>query len=370
MMMSGPGINGVAVHCLELCKYLVARGHKVLLLHRPGAWISLQPGLEGIALLPTSFSRTPRELIRTAQLVEAFGADVAHTHMSSAHSYGAIARLFSEIPVVATAHVAFFQLHWRLNHAVIAVSQEVADFHRHYNRVAARALRVIPGFIDTARFSPATASERQAARQRLGLPKDAFVVGSVGNLSYYKQPADLVRALAKIVTRHPDARLVLIGGEYGAGDAVRETARALGLTDNVVLTGHRSDVAELLAAFDVFALASSREAGPIAVLEAMTRRIPVVATRTGMLPDFVPHGEAGYIVEIGDTETLGDHLERLAEDPALAARLGAAAREHVERHFSLDAIAPQIEAVLAETAARRNRPPLGAIKRLLVGTAS
>jgi glycosyltransferase involved in cell wall biosynthesis len=366
MMMSGPGINGVAVHCLGLTRYLLERGHRVLLLHRPASWISLQPGLERAERLPTSFSRRPRELIRVARAVEAFGADVVHTHMSSAHSYGALARLFSAIPVVATAHVAFFQLHWPLNHAVIAISQDVADFHRRYNRVPARAIRVIPGFIDMHELDVVTPANRRAARARLGLPEDGFVVGSVGNLSYYKQPAELVRALAPVAARHAGARLVLIGGEYGAGDTVRDTARALGLADRVVIAGHRSDAIKLLAAMDVFALASSREAGPVAVLEAMARGLPVVATRTGMLPEFVPDGRAGFIIDVGDTDALGRHLSSLADDAALRMRLGAAARDHVQSHYSIDVVGPQIEAVLAQTAAIKNRPLLGAVRRLLV----
>ena len=86
MMISGHGVNGAVVHCLLLSRFLAVRGHSVLLMHQPVAWIARQPGLEQIELFATLFARAPRELVRTAQRMRVF--QPVDTHMSSAHSYG------------------------------------------------------------------------------------------------------------------------------------------------------------------------------------------------------------------------------------------------------------------------------------------
>src|SRR5262249_35958930 len=97
MMMSAREVNGAAVHCLLLTRYLANRGHNVLLLYRPGAWIGTQPGLDVVERCETSFARNLGELMGVNERLHAFGAEVIHTHVSSAHSYGAAARLFDTI---------------------------------------------------------------------------------------------------------------------------------------------------------------------------------------------------------------------------------------------------------------------------------
>ena len=79
MMVSGPGINGAIVHALVLTRYLARRGHKVLLLHRPDAWIARQSGLNEVELFETSFGRSARELTRVARRLNSFGAEGVHT---------------------------------------------------------------------------------------------------------------------------------------------------------------------------------------------------------------------------------------------------------------------------------------------------
>jgi glycosyltransferase involved in cell wall biosynthesis len=365
LLISARGVNGVAVHCHLLVKYLLAQGHDVLLLHRPGAWIAIQAGLECVQRAETSFSRGPKELIRIGRLIEAFGAEVMHTHMSSAHTYGAAGRLFGRLPVVATAHVPHFQLHWALNHLVIATSQQVADYNTRYNGVARGKIRVIPTFIETSRLNPPTDAERRAARRQLGLAQDAFVVGSVGHLNTYKRPADLVRAFAPLAQRDPAARLVFIGNaQTEAGAATRALAAHLGFMDRLVLTGARDDASSLLAAMDVFALASGRESAPLAILEAMARGLPVVATRTGMIADMVLEGRSGYVTTVGDTAALGACLLALAGDASQRAAFGAAGREHVVANFSMQNVAPRIEQALMDAVTIRNRPLLGWIGKV------
>lgn len=365
LMVSGTGVNGVAVHVLLLTQYLLRRGHRVLLLHRPGAWIGDRPGLEGAEKYVTSFGRSPGELIRVTKRLNQFQPDVLHTHMSSAHTYGMLARILSRRPVVATAHSSSLQLHWWFNNLVIATSPDAERHHVQVNRVRRAAMRMIPSFIDTSRFPVITAEERARARDTLGLAQDAFVIGCVGDICERKRQIDMVRALANVLKHEPTARLVLVGGHFAEYYAeLQSVAAELGVGDKIIAPGSRNDVAALLAALDVFALVSRKESSPLAVLEAMSRGLPVIATDVGMLADFVAEGVTGHIVQVGDVDAISRHLLAFAADPARRHRMGEDAQAAARANYDVGVLGPKTEAVLAEAAAIRNRPWLGFVAGL------
>ena len=118
-----------------------------------------------------------------------------------------------------------------------------------------------------------------------------------------------------------DARLVLVGDGWQRAEVEAEIAQR-GLGDRAHLLGLRRDVPELLRAFDVFVLSSSREGLPRTLMQAMAAGLPIVSTRVGGVPDAVMDGENGWLIEVGDAEGLGERLIRLAEDPAQARRMG------------------------------------------------
>jgi glycosyltransferase involved in cell wall biosynthesis len=365
MMVSGPGINGAIIHALLLTRFLKRRGHEVLLLHRPDAWIARQSGLNEVELFETTFGRSPHELIRVTRRINAFAPEVVHTHMSSAHTYGMLTRILSRRPVVATAHSQSLQLHWLFNNIVIATSPGAAEHHHRRNRVARSALRLQANFIETANFPPPSDEQRRAARAAFGFADDAFVIGSVGFIDDRKNQLDLARALGEIVRKAPHARLLLVGGEdANYGRDIRRTAEQLGVTQQIVFTGPRQDIPHVLAAIDTFALVSRKETGPLAVLEAMSSGLPVLATNVGMLPDFVRDGTAGYIVNVGDIPAIADRLVAMALDPAKRRAMGQAAHDIARNDYDVEIAGPKIEAILAEASQIRNRPLLGFVAKL------
>jgi len=365
ILMSGTGVNGVAVHCVLLIRFLLSRGHRVLLLHRPGAWIADRPGLEGAERFITSFGRSPGELIRTTRRLNAFQPDVLHTHMSSAHTYGMLARIMSRRPIVATAHSTSLQLHWWFNNVVIATSPAAAEHHCRVNRVSRKAIRMIPNFIDTSAFPVITSDALNAARKAWGLSEQTFVIGSVGDIGPRKRQIDLVQALARVVEAVPDCKLVLAGPQHADYfNELKQTAKRLGVISHLVLPGNGSNIPQLLAALDVFALSSQKETGPIAVLEAMACGLPVVATDVGMVRQFLQDGVSGHVVAIGDTEAMAQHIIALARDPVRRYATGIAAAEAVRAGYDVAALAPRIEHQLNAAAAIRNRPWLGFVAGL------
>jgi L-malate glycosyltransferase len=342
-------LNGAARNCLALSDALAERGHEVLLFHRPELEVdhAAHPRLTFVA---TRFGRGPGELVELAGRLRAFQADVIHTHMSSAHSYGALLRTLWRVPTVATAHARHFQLHWTFNDKVIAPSRSTAAYHRRVNWIPARKLVVIPNFIDAA-SRPTGTEARATARARLDLDPDVLAIGSVADITAGKRPADLVEAARPLLEQ--GAVLAIAGAELDTAEAARVRAAGQGLEDRVRLLGRRTDIAEILPAFDIFALASEREEMPMAVLEAMAAALPVIAVDVGGMDELVIEGETGFVIGPRDVPALADRLNRLASAPELRTRLGAAGRQRALDVFGREPIVDRLEAVLREAAALR-----------------
>ncbi|MEV0535445.1 glycosyltransferase [Kitasatospora sp. NPDC050463] len=240
-------------------------------------------------------------------------------------------------------------LTYRRNDAVVAVSHAVARTIPAARRRPGAWVHVVHHGPDLA-GAPQGPAARAAARAELGLPQDAFVVGTVGNLTPKKDQATLLAAHARLRRHHPRARLVLIG----AGpleSRLRAHADELGASGSVLFAGSRPDVPALLPGLDVFALSSRQEGLPVALMEAMTSGLPAVVTRVGGMPEVLDDGDQGLLVEPGDPAALATALGRLADDRELRERLGAAARERAA-HFDVAGAQRAVEAVYEQVLRR------------------
>jgi glycosyltransferase involved in cell wall biosynthesis len=171
-------------------------------------------------------------------------------------------------------------------------------------------------------------------RQQLGWPVDSLVVLYVGRISEAKGAADLLLAWADVQPLERSARLVLAGP---AG----ENAQALTRGSGVEWLGPRADVAELLAAADVFVLASRQEGMPNALLEAAAAGLPAVSYTVAGARDIVADEVSGLCVPVGDVTGLAAGLRRLLTDPTCRAQMGAAARTRVVERFDVAVVAAQ-----------------------------
>jgi glycosyltransferase involved in cell wall biosynthesis len=293
--------------------------------------------------------------LRLAALLARRGVEIVHTHNPQSLIYGALAGRLAGARVVHTKHginpdrtrrVWLRRAAARLVDAYVVVTPALARIAIHEcdpNRV-----HVIANGIDTSAFTPRP-DRRRDARRELGLPEDAWVVGTVGRLAPEKDQGLLVKAMAPLLSEQ--RRLVIVGEgpERHALHAVIQEANA---ERYVHLTGARSDIARLLSAFDAFALPSRTEGLPLVLLEAMASELPVVATSVGGIPDLVVPGVTGLLVPPSDIPAMRAALFSLAESPALAHELGGAARQRVLALHSVDAMAKAYRQ-LYQTARRR-----------------
>lgn len=157
----------------------------------------------------------------------------------------------------------------------------------------------------------------------------------VGDLIRAKGVFDLIEAFALVAEELPGVRLTLAGGV--PAPEIRELTAKLGVQERVVFPGWLGPqrLRAQLAAAAVFVLPSHAEGMPMALLEAMSWRLPVIATPVGGVPQVVEHGTNGLLVSPGDVAGTAAAIARLMSEPQLRESLGAAARRTIEARFSL-----------------------------------
>jgi glycosyltransferase involved in cell wall biosynthesis len=323
---------------------------------------ALVPDLEAAGIpvhcIGSGTGRDPRWVFRLRKLVAERRYDLIHTHMPVPAVAARVVLRKPAPTLVHTEHNLWSRyrkptrwansLTYPRNTAVIAVSQAVAD-EIDQNRLGGRErdrLTVIHHGIDRPEQPT---GDRSDARARLGLPSDAFVVGSVGNLTPKKDQRTLVDAIGLLRREVPTARLVLIGAGPLETE-LRAHVKQRGLDDVVLLAGSRGDVRELLPGFDAFSLSSRQEGLPVSVMEAMVAGLPIAATAVGGLPEMIDDGTDGLLVPAGDAPALAGAIGRIAKEPGLAERLATGARRR-SSEFDAATAQRQIESVYARALA-------------------
>ncbi|MFI6011239.1 glycosyltransferase [Streptomyces sp. NPDC051243] len=336
-IITGLGVGGAEQQLRLLLRHLPAQCD-VVALTNPGP---VAEGLTADGVNVTHLGMTGnldlRALPRLTDLIRSGGYDLVHTHLYRACLYGRVAaRLAGVETVVATEHSigasrlegrrltrgvrALYMAGERLGLATVAVSPTVAERLRHWG-VPGQRIRVIPNGIDAPRFRYDEA-RRKEARAFHGVPDHAYVVGGVGRLAPGKRFDLLVQALALLPL---DVWLLLVGGGSEA-EALRRTARDLGVAGRVVLTGERPslpapgdntpDLVSLLSAMDVLASPSPEESFGLAVVEALAAGLPVLYASCPAVEDLGPDAAPGARRVTGGAGAFARALLRLrAEGP-------------------------------------------------------
>jgi L-malate glycosyltransferase len=207
---------------------------------------------------------------------------------------------------------------------------------RHFG-VDEGAIEVIPNFVDPAVYSRAVSP---CARDSLVRPGEKLVM-HISNFRPVKKVRDVVRIFHRLQRQIP-ARLVLVGDGPDRPEAAFE-AESLGIADRVVFLGKQDSVAELLACADLFLLPSASESFGLVALEAMAAGVPVIASRTGGLPEVVIEGETGFLAPVGAVEEMADAGATVLGDEAVWRRMSEAARARAIEEFGVDRVVPQYE---------------------------
>jgi glycosyltransferase involved in cell wall biosynthesis len=365
LLALGPAVGGMAQHVANLVRGLDRSRFEVAVAGPPGDLAADAARAASCAVHPLTFRSSPAPAalgaVRLAGLVRREGFNLVHAHGYAAAGAAALARrLAPHARLVCTVHnfltgtgaqpVAGWRACWLLGliarraDRIITVSDSLRAQFEGIPGVENKLVTISNG-IDLAAFAKPDPAQ---ARRELGLGTNRPVVGMVGRLAAQKGPLDFVRAASLVSQRIADARFVLIG-DGPLREAVEQLADELGISDRVILAGHRPDAPTLIQAFDVVVVPSLSEGSSLTAMEAMAWSRPVVGTAVGGVREVIADGETGTLVPPGDTQALTEAIVSLLSDPERAQNWGEAGRRRVEREFSLRLMIERIEQTYLET---------------------
>jgi len=354
--------TGPAEPVLQMCRSLEEAGHDVLLAHRADQCeldetvggkaadlrlrcttrFALDRYCHPVGLVSDVFS-LPKFISR-----ERF--DIVHMHLSHDHTLGGLcgrlARRFRPVLVrslhrrtVLEASAGSRFLLRRFTDGCLAFTEGfrteyIARFGLNPDRVGTQ-----PMTVDLDRFRPGRGFKDM--RAEFGIDASAPLIGIVGRYQKYRRAEVFLEAAAKVLAVEPSVRFLVIGRSSQMPHTVIKPMQRLGIEEQVILPGYRiEDYVDTLACMDIFTLLVPGYDGTArAVREALALGKPCVVSDFGMLPDIVPHDQAGLVVPI-DADALAAAWLQLVRDPVRRRRMGECARGFAEKRFSVDLVGP------------------------------
>lgn len=352
----GTGWRGGQRQILWMGEGLKKRGGRPIFALRPGAELAARAGASGIEVVhidPTISELGPWTIMRLRRLIARERVDILHPQSGHTIALAAMAAAGTRARIVFARRTTFplrSNAGTRLKYAradrIISVSRAGVDA---LTRAGVRPdrIEVIPSGIPLGCEASPASRETLA---RFGVPAGAPLVVMVGALTDVKDPLTYVRAVAAARRSVPGLRALLVG-EGHLRDAVEAEVRAHDLEDAFRLTGFRDDHDSFIAAGDVACLSSTLEGTPGVLLDALALGRPIAATSAGGVAEVVEDSVSGLLTPVGDAAALGASIARILLDPALAARLSAAARSRA-LEFSIDRTVERTIAAYERTLAR------------------
>lgn len=319
-----------------------------------------------VTTLPPTVRGFARRLTAVARLLRALRPTVVHSWVFHANPYAGLAGRWAGAPVrIGSQRNVYQSVRNRLSRperwlALHTVRPFVVNSQQAYDELMAlgrrpRELLLLPNVVELPDLAQPTPFPADLAA--LGLTPAAPLIVTVGNLRRQKNQARFVRALAAVLPDFPQAHGLIIGrplwNEPDVAEELRMQIAATGSADRIHLLGGRPDAAQLLPHAAVFCLTSDYEGTPNVVMEALAAGLPVLATRVGGVPDLIADGVSGFLIEPDAEADLAEQLRQLLAQPALRARMGAAARRQAEARWGGAAAGEQLAAFYRRLAAER-----------------
>lgn len=360
---SSNGWGGQEIRIVTEAEGMQRRGHRVLIAATPLSRLLTEAGGRGVETVRVEMAgwRTPTAVGRLRDMIRRERVDIVNTHSSRDSWLASVAaRLSHRRPVlIRTRHlstpiersIATRFLYNTLPDAVITTGESIRTTMIEHHGFNGHKIVSIPTGVDTTVFSRASVSAD--FREQHGISQDAPLVGIIAVLRSWKGHEDFIDAARLVLKEIPDARFVIVGDGPRAPN-IREYIDRLGLAAAVTMTGHRADVATVLASLNVFVLSSfGHEGVPQAVLQAMAMEVPVVATNVGSVSEVVRDGETGLLVPPRVPEALAAHIVNVLQRDELRRALASAGRRLVEERYRLDAMLDRLDALYDDLLRRR-----------------
>jgi len=362
-------ITGGNIVALRIIEEVLKRGGKAVVNSPSEGKFTQLLRKKGVRVYSIDTGRIYRldSVIKLAGVIKKEGINLVHTHAPLA---GTILSCWggwlAGVPVVNHVHAPYFMnpnpiirgFQLLLNRItsrlfsvkVIAVSEFVKSELIGQGVPVKKIITVYNG-IDSAGFKDAGDANR--IRQAFGLLQGQFIIGEVGRLGNDKGQHILIQAAKKVIADNPDAAFMIVGEDLTQGRIYREKleklAGDLGLKKQIVFTGYRRDIAELMSTFDIFVLPSTFYEGlPVVILEAMAAKKAVITTTVGGNPEIVVDGQTGKLVPPLDADKLAEAITYCISHPQALKEMGEEGYRRVKQYFSLSEMLDKIMEIYNE----------------------
>lgn len=301
------------------------------------------------------FCLLPYNILKIREIIRSNAIDVVHVD-GSINIVPALAAAFNRTPIVwhynddmpALLKKVFRPLTAILADKIIIQGKKIGEqYLKHNTKFWNKMAFVYPG-VDTNEFNADVFGSREKKRVRaeFDVPQEYYLVGTIGNISSFKGHSYFIESAKKIKDEIKDVKFLIVGSKLDTASAywnkLQELVSELGLEDDVIFAGFRSDIPEILSALDVFVLSSVREACPNVVLEAMAMRVPVVATDVGAVSEQVINGQTGILVQARNSTAIANAvLAYLRKPKEEIEEMLTKAQKRIDSTFSLNKISEQ-----------------------------
>lgn len=288
--------------------------------------------------------RKIKTIYKLITLIRSRDIDIIHSNGFRTNLYGGIAGRITRKKVVWHARNLITsekidpdRLFIFLPHCLICLTEAIRKrFYR--GGIPFKKCVVIHNGVDTEEFNPGISGN--PIREEFGIPKDAPLIGITSRIVPVKGHDTFLKAVRIVAKHFPEARFLIAGShlslEYSDWEEhIRRFSKEMGLSERVIFTSFRRDLPQILAAMNIYVLASYTEASGRTHLEAMSMAKPIVATRSGGTPEIAVEGETAILVKPGDDKAMADVIISLLKDPNKRMVMGRKARERAERFFSI-----------------------------------
>ena len=283
-------------------------------------------------------------------LFEQHHVDIVHAHQCTPYFYTSMARWIKKSPqILLTEHGRFYpdvvswkrrianKFLYRRSDILTAVGKQVLNALRDKEGYPGKKIQVIYNGIDPDEYDNLNSANendtRESVRKEFNIPDDVFTIIQVARLDPIKDHITALRVIAKLKQMIPNVRLIIVG-DGCERERIDRLINQHNLSNEIIMTGARQDVARLLKGADAFLLTSLSEGIPVTFLEAMAARLPIVSTNVGGCNEVIINGQTGFLAPVGNPVSLANALRILATEPDLASSLGNAGRARLLEMFT------------------------------------
>jgi len=338
---AGRNLYGGALQVAYLVEGLTERGVESVVVLPEGSALAaeLQGKVTRLYTIPMRGDLDPGLVFRLVRIIHLESPDIVHLHSRrGADLLGGIAARWCGVPAVLSRRVdnrenpLQVRFKYKLYQKVIAISDGIRDVLLRQGMDRSKVV-CVRSAVDIERYR--VACNRQWFNKEFGLSEADRVIAVAAQLIPRKGHRFLIDALSRLINEFPELRLLLLGKGPEEG-RIREQVSRLGLEDCVIFAGFRNDLPRILPCLEILVHPSLKEGLGIALLQASSAGIPVVASKAGGMPEAVGDNESGLLVPPGDSNALKAAVKRLLSEPETARRLGDAGRARMAAEFSID----------------------------------